>query len=112
MKLIKLYYSPHNNGDGSVSLTWFLTEADARYDQDHLDEGWGEDCSGKIDSYEGSAQHKKAIENGQRAALKAQFKKKMKVQYNDETKTIAKVGDDYISFTDGTYANMIDISIP
>jgi hypothetical protein len=63
MNKIKVYYSPHNGGDGSVYLKWFLTAEAAEYDQDNLDEGWGEDCSGFVETFEGSDVHLKAIES-------------------------------------------------
>ena len=60
MEKTKVWYSPQNGGDGSVFLHWFLTEEEARNDQDNLDEGWGEDCSGSVETFIGSDIHKEA----------------------------------------------------
>lgn len=46
-KLI-LYYSVENCGDGSAYPRWFETEKLAEWHQKHLDEGWGEPCTGSI----------------------------------------------------------------
>ena len=40
---------------------WFLTAEAAQYDQDNLDEDRGEDCSGSVETFEGSDIHLKAI---------------------------------------------------
>jgi hypothetical protein len=45
---LTLYYSVDNCGDGSAYPRWFDTEALAEWHQDHLDEGWGESCTGTI----------------------------------------------------------------
>jgi hypothetical protein len=60
MEKTKVWYSPTNGGDGSVFLRWFLTEKEAREDQDNQDEGWGEDCSGSVETFIGSDIHKEA----------------------------------------------------
>ena len=44
----KVYYSIGNGGDGSVFVTWFESEELAKLDQEFMDEGWAEDCSGWI----------------------------------------------------------------
>ena len=41
----KIYYTVNNQGDGSVCVRWFDTEELARWDESHMDEGWGEDLS-------------------------------------------------------------------
>ena len=47
MKMI-LYYSVDNCGDGSAYPRWFETEELAEWHQEHLDDGWGEPCTGTI----------------------------------------------------------------
>ncbi len=43
-----LFYSIQNCGDGSAYPKYFESEKLARFDQDHMDEGWGESCNGTI----------------------------------------------------------------
>jgi len=43
-----VYYSVRNLGDGSAYPTFFESEELARIDQDYLDEGWGESCTGSL----------------------------------------------------------------
>lgn len=45
---LTLYYSVENCGDGSAYPRWFETEELAEWHQVHLDEGWGEPCTGSI----------------------------------------------------------------
>lgn len=45
---LTLYYSVENCGDGSAYPRWFETEELADWHQNHLDEGWGESCTGTI----------------------------------------------------------------
>jgi len=66
MEKINLFYSIRNAGDGSCYLVWFLTQKEATEDQDNQDEGWGEDCSGKVETFEGSNIHKDALEQLQK----------------------------------------------
>jgi len=47
MKLT-LYYSVEDGGDGSAYPRWFETEELAEWHQNHLDDGWGEPCTGDI----------------------------------------------------------------
>lgn len=61
MKKITIWYSPQNGGDGSVYLKWFLTQEEAENDQDTMEDGWGEDCSGSVETFEGSDIYLKAI---------------------------------------------------
>lgn len=63
MERVKVWYSPQNGGDGSVYLEWFLTQEEAENDQDDMDEGWGEDCSGSVQTFVGSDIYNKAVEN-------------------------------------------------
>lgn len=43
-----LFYSIQNCGDGSAYPKYFASEELARFDQDHMDEGWGEACHGNM----------------------------------------------------------------
>src|SRR5688572_13207202 len=43
-----IYWSLQNNGDGSASPKFFDSEALAEFDQDNMDEGWREPCTGDI----------------------------------------------------------------
>jgi len=63
MKIIKIYYACGNGGDGSVYLEWFLSQDKASDWEENQDEGWGEDCTGSVETFEGSDIHNKAIEN-------------------------------------------------
>jgi len=63
MKKITLYYACFNGGDGSVSLDWYLSQEDASKQEDLQEEGWGEDCTGSVETFEGSNIHKQALEN-------------------------------------------------
>lgn len=47
MKL-KLYYSVQNGGDGSAYPRLMESKELAEFDQEHMDEGWGESCTGSI----------------------------------------------------------------
>jgi hypothetical protein len=48
MHTLTLFYSVRNGGDGSAYPTFMSTQALADYDQDNMDEGWGESCTGSI----------------------------------------------------------------
>lgn len=63
MKQIKVFYSIRNAGDGSAYLEWFLTDKAAQRDQEIMDEPWGEDCCGSVETFEGSDIHNKALKN-------------------------------------------------
>jgi hypothetical protein len=43
-----IHYSVQNHGDGSAYPHWFESESLADIDQEYLDEGWGESCTGSI----------------------------------------------------------------
>ncbi len=43
------WYSISNNGDGSASIHWMESKELAEWDQDSMDEGWGEPCLGNIE---------------------------------------------------------------
>ena len=45
----RIYYSIQNDGAGAAYPRWFESEELARWDQDHMDEGWGESCDGYIE---------------------------------------------------------------
>ncbi len=45
---LTIYYSVENCGDGSAYPMLFDTEELADWHQNHLDEGWGESCTGSI----------------------------------------------------------------
>jgi len=47
--ITKVWYSVQNGGDGSAYPQWFESEALATFDQDNMDEGWGECCTGSLD---------------------------------------------------------------
>jgi hypothetical protein len=63
MKKITIWYSIQNGGDGSAYPDWFLTEDEAEQNQENMDEGWGESCTGSVETFEGSDIHQEAIEN-------------------------------------------------
>ena len=44
----KIFYSIQNGGDGSAYPHWFESKELAELDQEYLDEGWGESCTGSI----------------------------------------------------------------
>lgn len=41
-----LFYTIRNGGDGSAYPTFMESRELCRWDQDHMDEGWGESCDG------------------------------------------------------------------
>ena len=61
MEKVTVYYSIQNGGDGSAYPTWFLTYDDAELDQEREEEGWGESCTGSVETYIGSNVHTSAI---------------------------------------------------
>lgn len=60
---IKVYGACINGGDGSVIIRWYLTEEKAEKAEETQEEGWGENCVFKVETYEGSNVHKLALEN-------------------------------------------------
>lgn len=62
MNKVVVYYSIENGGDGSAYLDWYETQEDAEFAQEYQYEGWAEDCSGSVETFEGSDIHRKAIE--------------------------------------------------
>lgn len=63
LRKIVVYYACMNGGDGSVSVQWYLTSSAAKHSEESQDEGWGEDCTGSVETFKGSDIHNKAIEN-------------------------------------------------
>lgn len=63
MAKIIVYYACFNGGDGSVYLRWYLTQEQATNKEENQEEGWSEDCTGSVETFEGSDIHKKAVEN-------------------------------------------------
>ncbi len=49
MKTKYIYYSVHNGGDGSAYPYFYESYELCEWDQEHMDEGWGENCSGTIE---------------------------------------------------------------
>lgn len=49
-----VWFSIQNGGDGSAYPAWFLTEAEAKKDQEDMYEGWGELCIGSVETFKGS----------------------------------------------------------
>lgn len=67
LKKVEVWFSVNDGGDGSAYPSWFLTEEDAEKDQEvSIEEsgsGWGESCTGRVETFEGSNVHKYAVEN-------------------------------------------------
>ena len=63
MEKIKIYYACGNGGDGSVYLKWFQTQGEASDWEENQNEGWGEDCTGSVETFIGSDIHKKSLIN-------------------------------------------------
>jgi len=47
--ITKFYYSVQNGGDGSAYPKFMESSELAEWDQDHMDEGWGESCTGCLE---------------------------------------------------------------
>lgn len=63
MEKVLIYYGIFNSGDGSVHLKWFLSREEAIKAEENQNEGWGEDCTGSVETFEGSDIHRRAIKN-------------------------------------------------
>ena len=63
MKKVIVYYACGNGGDGSVYLKWFLSNEKASEWEENQDESWGEDCTGSVETFEGSDIHIEAVQN-------------------------------------------------
>lgn len=61
LEKVVVWYSIQSGGDGSAYPSWFLTEAQAEGDQDDMEEGWGESCTGSVETYVGSDIHTEAV---------------------------------------------------
>jgi hypothetical protein len=112
MKIITLWYSIRNHGDGSAYPHWFGSQATADKDQDLQEEGWGESCTGSIQSFEGSDEHKSALKNDAKQATRLRLKIGMIVAANGELVKVTRISNDYIDYTsaNGTgWANFEDI---
>ncbi len=48
MKTLTVWYSVGNGGDGSAYPHFMESEELVEWDQDNMDEGWGESCTGSI----------------------------------------------------------------
>ncbi len=46
---LTIYYSVQNDGDGSAHPEFMSSRVLAEWDQDHMDEGWGDESWGKLD---------------------------------------------------------------
>lgn len=99
MKIIQLWYSVRNHGDGSAYPHWFGSQETADKDQDLQDEGWGESCIGSIQSFEGSNEHQEALKNDAEQAKRLSLEEDMEVTVKGELVCITYIGEDYIEFT-------------
>jgi hypothetical protein len=63
MDKVKVWYACGNGGDGSVYLRWFLSQEKASKWEKSQDEGWGEDCTGSVETFVGSDIHQQAARN-------------------------------------------------
>ena len=63
MQKVVVYYACFNGGDGSVSLRWYLDGDTASEEEESQSEGWGEDCTGSVETFVGSDIHKQAVRN-------------------------------------------------
>jgi hypothetical protein len=65
----EVWYIVTSGGDGSAYPSWFLTEEETEfyeeYDKQIYDEGMGETCNGRVETYIGSNIHKYAVENSE-----------------------------------------------
>ena len=65
-----VWYSVDSGGDGSAYPSWYLELEHAEYVQDNADEGWGESCTGSVETYEGSDIHESAKDSSVDVALR------------------------------------------
>ena len=63
LQKVVVYYGCFGGGDGSVHLKWYLDADTASNEEESQDEGWGEDCTGSVETFIGSDIHKEAVEN-------------------------------------------------
>ncbi len=61
---VKAFYGCRNEGDGSPYLKWFLTQKEATdWEQEEPEDSFGADCTGSVETFEGSDIHREAISN-------------------------------------------------
>lgn len=103
MKIITLWYSIRNHGDGSAYPHWFGSQATANKDQELQEEGWGESCTGSIQSFEGSDEHESALENDKLQAIRL----RLMALEEEEPEPVVVVGGELVTITrishDGIY---------
>lgn len=75
MKKIEIYYAILNGSDGSAHINWYLEEEHASKADESQDEGWGEPCTGSVETFEGSDIHREAEENSKEAKGKHEYLK-------------------------------------
>ena len=63
MNKIDVWCSLENDGCGAAFPMWFLTQSEADLYQENLDEGWGEPCIERVETFVGSNVHREAVEN-------------------------------------------------
>lgn len=63
LETITLYHNGYDNGDGSATIYWYLTEEEA-WEWCELELGY--ECIGSITSFVGSPEHLKALESHER----------------------------------------------
>ena len=63
LEKVVVWFSVVSGGDGSAFNRWYLTEAEAEFDQDDTDEPWGEPCLGSVETFIGSDIYNKALAN-------------------------------------------------
>lgn len=61
LEKVTIYFACMNGGDGSVSVQWFTTAEAANKAEEDQDEGWGEPCTGSVETFRGSDIHKSAL---------------------------------------------------
>lgn len=70
---VTIWYSMQNGGDGSAYPYFFLTEDEASFDQMTMDYGWGEDCSGPVETFVGSKTYLDAVQNSKELEERCKF---------------------------------------
>lgn len=62
MEKVTVAYSVDNGGDGSAYPSWWECEEDAKINQESALAGWGESCTGRVETYVGSNIHSEAVD--------------------------------------------------
>ncbi len=65
---VVVWYALMNCGGGSAFPVWFLSEQAAEQWEESQDNGWGDLCTGGIETFEGSDVHRAAVENQRKLA--------------------------------------------